>query len=138
MSLSTLDEVRMLLSILQLKVQSQQMHLMSVIESQRIEIEQLKAEKKAPTPWKRSTQPSPKVSVKKDKAGMARNLKLNLSRVNQNDVIELKKQIRESLSAIDKELTVGSPSDNTTSGTYTTLELQEMLDSLLNMPTYKW
>ena len=46
MSLSAIDEVRMLLSILQLKIQSQQLQSLSIIEDQRTEIEELKAQQK--------------------------------------------------------------------------------------------
>lgn len=141
MSTITIDDIRLMVAQLQLKIQAQQLQLVGIIKDQQAQIDELKAVKKIPTPWQRSTQPSPKATLKKNKAEMAKNLKLNLSRVNQDDVIELKKQIRESLASIDKELVVGSPeagSDNTTSGTYTTLELQDMLESLLNMPTYKW
>ena len=141
MSGITTNDLRLMLAQLQLKIQAQRLQLLSIIQDQQAQIDELKANKKIPTSWQRSTQPSPKATLGKNKAEMAKNLKLNLSRVNQDDVIELKKQIRESLLVIEKELTVGSPdggSDNTTSATYTTLELQDMLESLLNMPTYKW
>lgn len=139
--MSTINDVRLMLIELRLKVHAQQLDFLSTIQKQQAEIEELKAAKKPPTPWVRSIPPSPKSNLSADKSEMVHNLKMNLSRVNEEDVIELKKQIRESLSAIDKELTVGSPehtSDNTNSATYTTLELQEMLESLLTLPNYRW